>query len=64
MNEQIINGKFGTSAQTFDKTTKFKGASKNGKNWQIEIYYNSKKEYLGCVHDKLFAAKLFDICQI
>ena len=63
MDELILRGKYG-AIETFTDITdvKFIGASKNGKKWQIEVYYDRKKIYLGCVSEKIIAAKCFDIC--
>jgi hypothetical protein len=51
--------------KVFERSAEYKGISKNGFNtWQIQIYMDNKKIYLGSVNDQLMAARLHDIFYI
>jgi hypothetical protein len=59
MSEVILIGKQGSRGE---KNMKLIGASKNGKKWQIELYCDKKKQYLGQVNDQTLAVRCFDVC--
>lgn len=47
---------------TMKKTSsKYRGVSKNGNQWQVLIMINNKKYYLGNYHSEDLAARIYDI---
>ena len=46
------------------KISRYKGVSKNKKNWQVYIRINNKNTYLGSYKDEKFAAKIYDLMSI
>ena len=40
--------------------SKYRGVSKNGKKWQVQLLGNLRKRYLGSISSEQAAAKLYD----
>ena len=49
---------------TGDRSSTFKGISKNGKYWQILIMMDKTKLYLGKIVDQILAALIYDVVAI
>ena len=44
-----------------NRSSKYRGVSKNGSKWQVLIMINKKKNYLGNYFDEDLAARIYDI---
>jgi len=48
----------------YKTSSKYRGVSRNGKNWQVLIMENNKKYFIGNYPSEELAARIYDICAI
>lgn len=46
------------------RSSKYRGVSKNGSNWQVLIIINNKNYYIGSYSSEELAARIYDILSI
>lgn len=49
---------------TTKRSSRFRGVSKNGNQWQVVMMYNKNKSYAGCYTSEENAARIYDILAI
>ena len=47
-----------------NRSSKYRGVSKNGAGWQVLLMYNNNKPYIGTYRSEELAARIYDIASI